>query len=93
MKRPGCRRPQPRSNRRRFGFPAPFLPRARLLFRAWSSADHVKRWFSPETYTVPDARVHLHVGGPFDVRMRGPYGQERLIRGAFVEVVPHYFET
>lgn len=51
-------------------FPA---PRA-LLFRAWSSADHIKRWFSPETYSVPDARVQMHAGGHFDVCMRGPYG-------------------
>jgi uncharacterized protein YndB with AHSA1/START domain len=66
-------------------FPA---PRA-LLFRAWSSADHIKRWFSPETYSVPDARVQMHVGGHFDVCMRGPYGGERLIRGTFVEVIPY----
>jgi uncharacterized protein YndB with AHSA1/START domain len=79
----GAKQPAPLRISR--AFPAP----RGLLFRAWSSADHVKRWFSPETYTVPDARVHLHVGGPFEVRMRGPYGQERLIRGAFVEVVRH----
>jgi len=66
-------------------FPA---PRA-LLFRAWSSADHIKRWFSPETYSVPDARVQMHVGGHFDVCMRGPYGGERWIRGTFVEVIPY----
>ena len=66
-------------------FPA---PRA-LLFRAWSSADHIKRWFSPKTYSVPDARVQMHVGGHFDVCMRGPYGGERLIRGTFVEVIPY----
>ena len=79
----GARQPAPHRISRAFS-----APRA-LLFRAWSSADHVKRWFSPETYTVPDARVHLRVGGPFEVRMRGPYGQERSIRGTFVEIVPH----
>jgi uncharacterized protein YndB with AHSA1/START domain len=60
-----------------------------LLFKAWGSADLVKRWFCPETYTAPHAEVQMRVGGPFDVRMRGPYGQERSIRGTFVEVVPH----
>jgi uncharacterized protein YndB with AHSA1/START domain len=38
---------------------------------------------------VSDARVQMHVGGRFDVSMRGPYGGERLIRGTFVEVIPY----
>jgi uncharacterized protein YndB with AHSA1/START domain len=76
---------QPLALRISRAFPA---PRA-LLFRAWSSADQIKRWFSPETYTVPDARVQMHLGGHFDVSMRGPYGGERLIKGTFVEVIPY----
>jgi uncharacterized protein YndB with AHSA1/START domain len=63
-------------------------PRA-LLFRAWSSADHIERWFSPKNYTVQVARVQMHVGGQFDVSMRGPYGGERWIKGTFVEVIPY----
>jgi uncharacterized protein YndB with AHSA1/START domain len=59
------------------------------VFAAWSTTDHVKRWFSPETFTVSDARVEMHVGGPFDVCMRSPTGEEHWIRGTFVEVVPH----
>ncbi len=66
-------------------FPA---PRA-LVFKAWSAADHVKRWFSPETYTVSDARVDMHVGGAFDVCMRTPDGHEHWTKGIFVEVTPH----
>jgi uncharacterized protein YndB with AHSA1/START domain len=58
------------------------------VFKAWSSADHVKRWFSPETYTVPDAKVEMRVGGPFEVCMRSPTGEEHWVRGTFVEVMP-----
>ena len=25
------------------------------VFKAWSTADHIKRWFCPTHYTVPDA--------------------------------------
>jgi uncharacterized protein YndB with AHSA1/START domain/predicted XRE-type DNA-binding protein len=64
------------------------VPRA-ALFSAWSSADQIKRWFGPATYTVTDATVQLRVGGPFVVRLRGSYGAERLIRGVFVEVIPN----
>ncbi len=59
------------------------------VFKAWSSADHVKRWFSPETFTVPDANVQMKVGGPFEICMRSPTGEEHWIRGTFVEVAPH----
>jgi uncharacterized protein YndB with AHSA1/START domain len=59
------------------------------VFKAWSSADHVKRWFAPDPYTVPDAKVQMHVGGPFDVCMRSPIGEEHWTRGVFVEVTPH----
>ena len=66
-----------------------FHARRETVFKAWSSADHVKRWFSPETFTVPDAKVEMHVGGPFEVCMRSPTGEEHWTRGTFVEVAPH----
>ncbi len=59
------------------------------VFKAWSSAEHVSRWFSPETYTVPDATVQMHAGGAFDICMRSPSGDEHWTRGTFVEVTPH----
>ncbi|MDQ2861598.1 MAG: SRPBCC domain-containing protein [Pseudomonadota bacterium] len=66
-----------------------FHARRESVFEAWSSADHVKRWFSPATYSAPDARVEMRVGGPFEVCMRSPAGEEHWSRGAFVEVTPH----
>jgi uncharacterized protein YndB with AHSA1/START domain len=56
------------------------------VFKAWGSPDHVRRWFSPETFTVSDADVQMHVGGPFNVCMRSPAGEEHWIRGTFVEI-------
>lgn len=66
-------------------FPAPRI----TAFEAWSTADHVKAWFSPETYSVSDAKVEMRVGGAFDVCMRSPEGTEHWMRGTFVEVIPH----
>ena len=65
-----------------------FHARRETVFKAWSSADHVKRWFSPETFTVPDATVEMRVGGPFELCMRSPAGEQHWIRGTFVEVAP-----
>jgi uncharacterized protein YndB with AHSA1/START domain len=59
------------------------------VFKAWGSADHVRRWFCPETYTIPDATVEMRVGGRFDVCMRSATGTEHWIRGTIVEVTPH----
>jgi uncharacterized protein YndB with AHSA1/START domain len=59
------------------------------VFKAWSTADHVKAWFCPETYTAPDAVVEMHAGGRFDVCMRSPAGEEHWTRGTFVEITPH----
>ena len=63
--------------------------RRELVWKAWSSAEHVKAWFSPATYTCPDARVEMKVGGAFDVCMRSPTGEEHWTRGVFAEVVPY----
>jgi uncharacterized protein YndB with AHSA1/START domain len=59
------------------------------VFKAWSSAESVKRWFAPETFTVPEATVEMRVGGRFDLCMRSPAGEAHWVRGSFVEVAPH----
>jgi uncharacterized protein YndB with AHSA1/START domain len=66
-----------------------FHARRETVFKAWSSAEHVKRWFSPAGFTVPNATVRIEVGGPFEVCMRSPAGEEHWIRGTFVEVAPY----
>lgn len=66
-----------------------FHARRETVFKAWSRAEHVKRWFCPETFTIPDAKVEMRAGGVFDVCMRSPAGEEHWVRGSFVEVTPH----
>jgi uncharacterized protein YndB with AHSA1/START domain len=63
--------------------------RRETVFQAWCSAEHIKRWFAPETYTVPEARVEPRVGGPFELSMRSPAGEAHWLRGNFVEIVPN----
>jgi uncharacterized protein YndB with AHSA1/START domain len=60
-----------------------------IVFRAWSTADHIKRWFAPANCTVPEARVEMRPGGIFEARMCGPEGIDHWSRGKFVEVNPH----
>jgi uncharacterized protein YndB with AHSA1/START domain len=65
-----------------------FHARPETVFKAWSTAEHVARWFSPDGFTVPDAMVELHVGGPFELVMRSPAGEEHRVRGRFVAIEP-----
>jgi uncharacterized protein YndB with AHSA1/START domain len=77
------RKVQPASFRVSRVFSAPH----ETLFKAWSSADHIKRWFCPNGYSVPDATVEMRVGGRFEVCMRSPAGVEHWTKGTFTEVV------
>ena len=52
-----------------------------LVFKAWSPADHVKRWFAPAGFTVPEANVGCRSAAPFEVLMRAPDGVEHWARG------------
>jgi uncharacterized protein YndB with AHSA1/START domain len=66
------------------------FPAARkLVFEAWSSADHLKRWFCPAGFTVPEARIEFRVGGAFDICMRSPDGHDHWTKGHYVEIVPN----
>jgi uncharacterized protein YndB with AHSA1/START domain len=56
------------------------------VFKAWSSADHVERWFCPDGYSVPEAKVEMRIGGAFEVCMRSPEGVEHWTKGTFTEV-------
>lgn len=64
-----------------------FHARRETVFRAWSSAEHVRNWFSPAQFTVPEAIVEFWVGGRFEVCMRAPFGQDFWTRGHFVEII------
>jgi uncharacterized protein YndB with AHSA1/START domain len=59
-----------------------------VVFRAWTGAEHLRRWFCPSGYTVPEARVEARLGGAFEVCMRSPDGVDHWTRGRFTEFVP-----
>jgi uncharacterized protein YndB with AHSA1/START domain len=59
-----------------------------LVFKAWSSAEHMKRWFCPVGYTVPEAEIDFRPGGVCAICMRSPEGQDFWSRGTYIEVSP-----
>jgi uncharacterized protein YndB with AHSA1/START domain len=74
-------RPEPLVIERHFD-----APRA-LVFQAWTTAEHIKNWFSPESFTTPEATIDCRPGGAFDVCMEAPGGQQFWNRGRFIEVI------
>ena len=35
-----------------------------LVFKAWSTAEHLKHWFCPQGFTVPAGEAYVPVEGP-----------------------------
>ena len=62
--------------------------RRETVFEAWSTADHIKRWFAPQPCSAPQARVEMRVGGPFELCMALPSGERHWVRGTFADVIP-----
>ncbi|HEX6375687.1 MAG TPA: SRPBCC family protein [Allosphingosinicella sp.] len=61
-------------------------PRARV-WEAWSTPEHLKRWWAPKPYETPEVEMDLRPGGIFYTRMTGPDGFEAAGTGCFLEVV------
>src|SRR4051812_17616582 len=67
-------------------------PRA-LVFAAWSTAEHLARWWGPHGFTAPSCLVEFRKGGRLEILMKGPGGapggatMEHWMRGTFDEIV------
>ena len=61
-------------------------PRA-LVFEAWSAPAHLARWWGPNGFSLPRCEVEFRPGGPFNLVMRGPDGNEYPMDGVIREVV------
>jgi len=62
---------------------------ARLVWKAWTDAEHFKKWWGPKEFTCPVAKMDVRVGGRYLWCMRGPDGKDYYTTGEFREVVPH----
>jgi uncharacterized protein YndB with AHSA1/START domain len=58
-----------------------------LVWMAWTSPEHLKKWFTPVPWQTVDCEVDLRPGGIFRTVMRGPEGQEFSNAGCYLEIV------
>ena len=58
------------------------------VWRAWTTDAEVMKWWGPDNYTAPVARMDVRVGGTSLVAMRSPDGQEHWMTWVYTAVEP-----
>lgn len=58
----------------------------RLVWKAWTDAEHLKRWFCPRPWLTVHAEIDLWPGGRFVTVVRSPEGQEYPGVGCYLAV-------
>ncbi|MCX7361546.1 MAG: SRPBCC family protein [Alphaproteobacteria bacterium] len=60
-----------------------------LVWLAWTTPEHLCKWFTPKPWTTTACEVDLRPGGGFHATMRSPDGKEFPNIGCYLEVVPN----
>jgi uncharacterized protein YndB with AHSA1/START domain len=58
-----------------------------LVWLAWTSPEHLKKWFTPSPWKTIDCEIDLRPGGIFRTVMLSPEGQQFPNVGCYLEVV------
>jgi uncharacterized protein YndB with AHSA1/START domain len=58
-----------------------------LVWVAWTTPEHVKKWFTPAPWTTIACEIDLRQGGIFRTVMRSPEGQESPNVGCYLEII------
>jgi uncharacterized protein YndB with AHSA1/START domain len=58
-----------------------------LVFQAWTTQEHVQRWWGPRGFTAPRCEWDARPGGRLHIDMRAPNGHIYPMNGTFTEVV------
>lgn len=58
-----------------------------LVWRAWTTPEELKQWFTPAPWQTVDCEIDLRPGGIFRTVMRSPEGEEFPNVGCYLEVI------
>lgn len=58
-----------------------------LVWKAWTTPEQLKKWFTPEPWQTVDCEIDLRPGGIFRTVMRSPEGEEHANEGCYLEVI------
>jgi uncharacterized protein YndB with AHSA1/START domain len=60
-----------------------------LVWKAWTTPEHLKKWFTPVPWKTVDCEIDLRPGGKFYTLMESPEGQHFPNTGCYLEIVPN----
>jgi len=58
-----------------------------LVWRAWTTPEHLKKWFTPAPWSTVDCEIDLRPGGIFRTVMQSPEGEQFPNLGTYLDVV------
>lgn len=58
-----------------------------LVWKAWTTPEHLKKWFCPLPWLTTECEIDLRPGGKFRTVMRSPEGEEHDNVGCYLEIV------
>lgn len=58
-----------------------------LVWKAWTTPEQMKQWFTPEPWSTVEVEMDLRPGGRFRSVMRSPEGEHFPNEGCFLEIV------
>jgi uncharacterized protein YndB with AHSA1/START domain len=63
-----------------------------MVWKAWTDPETIKKWWGPENFTAPEARIDFKVGGKYLLCMSGPMPDGSTMKswsaGTYKEIVP-----
>jgi uncharacterized protein YndB with AHSA1/START domain len=59
------------------------------IWRAWTTPEILKQWFTPKPWITADCEINLTPGGIFRTIMRSPEGVEHQDVCCYLEIVPN----
>ncbi len=59
-----------------------------LVFEAYTSCEHISRWWGPRKYEVVGCEIDFRPGGKWRIVHRAPDGEEHAFRGEYREIAP-----
>jgi uncharacterized protein YndB with AHSA1/START domain len=59
------------------------------VWKAWSDAETMKKWWGPKEYTCPYCTIDFKLGGKYFNAMQGPDGKKIWGTGTYKEIIRH----
>lgn len=58
-----------------------------LVFKAWTSPEHLARWWGPKDFSAPSLSMDFRPGGTYRHAIRSADGSDYWMRGVYQEIV------